>query len=324
MYVDGILGSATSAAASASAAAISASNASTSASNASTSESNAASSANAAAASFDSFDDRYLGAKSSAPSVDNDGNALLTGALYWDSTNGELNVWSGSAWVPAALTTGAQTISGVKTFSSNPVLSGGTASTALALDASKNVVSVTNTGTGNNVLSNSPTLVTPALGTPASGVVTNLTGTASININGTVGATTPNTGNFTVLTENASSAVVQTDIGSAPNEIPLNQYLGNLAYQDAANIAGPVGVGGALTVVGETTLTSTVGIGTASPSASAILDAQSTTQGVRMPNMTTTQKNAIVSPAAGLMVFDTTLAKLCVYSGAAWETITSL
>ena len=67
-----------------------------------------------------------------------------------------------------------------------------------------------------------------------------------------------------------------------------------------------------------------VGIGTASPSASAILDAQSTTKGVRMPNMTTTQKNAIASPAAGLMVFDTTLAKLCVYSGSAWQTITSV
>jgi hypothetical protein len=69
---------------------------------------------------------------------------------------------------------------------------------------------------------------------------------------------------------------------------------------------------------------SNVGIGTASPNASAILDVQSTTKGVRMPNMTTTQKNAIASPAAGLMVFDTTLAKLCVYSGAAWQTITSI
>jgi hypothetical protein len=67
-----------------------------------------------------------------------------------------------------------------------------------------------------------------------------------------------------------------------------------------------------------------LGIGTTSPSASAILDAQSTTKGVRMPNMTTTQKNAIASPAAGLMVFDTTLAKLCVYTGAAWQTITSV
>jgi hypothetical protein len=67
-----------------------------------------------------------------------------------------------------------------------------------------------------------------------------------------------------------------------------------------------------------------VGIGTSSPSASAILDAQSTTKGVRMPNMTTTQKNAISSPAAGLMVFDTTLVKLCVYSGSAWQTVTSI
>lgn len=72
-------------------------------------------------------------------------------------------------------------------------------------------------------------------------------------------------------------------------------------------------------------LTSTgLGIGTSSPNASAILDAQSTTKGVRFPNMTTTQKNAISSPAAGLVVFDTTLAKLCVYSGSAWQTITSV
>ena len=39
--------------------------------------------------------------------------------------------------------------------------------------------------------------------------------------------------------------------------------------------------------------------------------------------VTTAQKNAIPTPPAGLIVFDTTLAKLCVYSGAAWETITS-
>jgi hypothetical protein len=66
-----------------------------------------------------------------------------------------------------------------------------------------------------------------------------------------------------------------------------------------------------------------VGIG-ATANASAILDAQSTTKGVRFPNMTTTEKNAISSPAAGLVVFDTTLAKLCVYSGSAWQTITSV
>jgi hypothetical protein len=59
----------------------------------------AASSAVAAAASYDSFDDRYLGAKSSDPTLDNDGNALLTGALYWNSSTSIMKVWSGSAWV---------------------------------------------------------------------------------------------------------------------------------------------------------------------------------------------------------------------------------
>ena len=72
------------------------------------------------------------------------------------------------------------------------------------------------------------------------------------------------------------------------------------------------------------TAAGSLGIGTSSPNASAILDAQSTTKGVRFPNMTTTQKNAISSPAAGLVVFDTTLSKLAVYSGSAWQTITSV
>ena len=46
--------------------------------------------------------------------------------------------------------------------------------------------------------------------------------------------------------------------------------------------------------------------------------------GVQVPVVTTTQKNAIGSPTAGLIVFDVTLAKLCVYSGSAWQTITSV
>jgi len=55
------------------------------------------------------------------------------------------------------------------------------------------------TGSGAAVFATSPTLVTPALGTPASGTVTNLTGTASININGTVGASTPAAASVTTL-----------------------------------------------------------------------------------------------------------------------------
>jgi hypothetical protein len=60
------------------------------------------------------------------------------------------------------------------------------------------------------------------------------------------------------------------------------------------------------------------------PSSSACVAVVSTTAGFLPPVMTTTQKNAITSPTAGLIVFDSTLAKLCIYSGAAWQTITSV
>jgi hypothetical protein len=93
------------AATSASNAATSESNASTSASNASTSETNASNSASAAAtsasnaaASYDSFDDRYLGPKASDPSVDNDGDALIDGALYFNTSTNVIKYWNGTTW----------------------------------------------------------------------------------------------------------------------------------------------------------------------------------------------------------------------------------
>ena len=90
-----------------------ASEASVSESNTATSETNAASSAASAAASalsaasdaastaalFDQFDDRFLGAKATDPTVDNDGDPLLTGALYFNTTVAEMRVFDGSAWV---------------------------------------------------------------------------------------------------------------------------------------------------------------------------------------------------------------------------------
>lgn len=72
--------------------------AASSASAASASAISADASANSAANSYDSFDDRYLGSKTVAPTLDNDGNALLVGALYWNSVTTKLFVWSGTAW----------------------------------------------------------------------------------------------------------------------------------------------------------------------------------------------------------------------------------
>jgi len=64
-------------------------------------------------------------------------------------------------------------------------------------------------------------------------------------------------------------------------------------------------------------------IGSITANANAILDVQSTTKAFMPPRMTTTQKNAIASPTAGMVVYDATLAKLCIYT-TAWETITSV
>lgn len=122
--------SATAAAASETAAATSETNAATSEANAATSETNAAASETAALAAkvaaetaqgaaetaktaaeaaqtaaelaLDSFDDVYLGAKSSAPTLDNDGNALQEGALYYDTVIQGLRVYKGAAWFTLA------------------------------------------------------------------------------------------------------------------------------------------------------------------------------------------------------------------------------
>jgi hypothetical protein len=124
-------GSATTATTQASAASTSATNAATSATNAATSETNAAASATtastsetnaatsatnasnaqtaaetaqaAAEAAADNFDDTYLGAKASDPTVDNDGDALTTGDLYFNTTGNELKVYNGSSWQTAAV-----------------------------------------------------------------------------------------------------------------------------------------------------------------------------------------------------------------------------
>jgi hypothetical protein len=64
--------------------------------------------------------------------------------------------------------------------------------------------------------------------------------------------------------------------------------------------------------------------GATTVAASAQLEIVSTTKGLLLPRMTTTQKNAISSPAEGLVVYDTTLHKMCIRAAAAWETVTSV
>lgn len=102
--------SATNAATSATTATTQATSATTQATNAATSATAAATSATAAATSADNFDDVYLGSKGSAPTLDNDGDALTSGDLYFNSSTGALNVWNGSTWVAIAADTDVKTL----------------------------------------------------------------------------------------------------------------------------------------------------------------------------------------------------------------------
>ena len=174
--------SATNAAASASAASTSASNASTSASNASTSATNAAASAStastqasnastsataaaasatAAAASFDAFDDIYLGAKASNPTVDNDGNALTTGDQYFNTASNELRVWNGSTWQAASTvggTVASLSVTGNTTLgdaSADTITLNGTVQPGVIISGTDNsnaALRITQLGTGNALL----------------------------------------------------------------------------------------------------------------------------------------------------------------------------
>jgi hypothetical protein len=88
----------------------------------------------------------------------------------------------------------------------------------------------------------------------------------------------------------------------------VNLYSGNTNVLTAYKSATNYGVG-----ISDT--------GSEYPTPSAVLQADSITRGFLKPRLTTTQKNAIVTPAAGLEVFDTTLGRPCFYSGSAWVTL---
>jgi hypothetical protein len=120
----------------------------------------------------------------------------INSSLTTDTTSGSTGsiITAGGVGIAKALFVGTNAtvvgtlgVTGAATFSATPVFSALTASSAVATDASKNLVSVTNTGTGNNVLATSPTLVTPVLGAASATSVTvdaGAVGTPSITTTG--------------------------------------------------------------------------------------------------------------------------------------------
>jgi hypothetical protein len=186
-------------------AASSASTASTAATNASNAQTAAEAARDATLAAYDSFDDRYLGSKSSDPTLDNDGNALVAGALYFNTVVPEMRLYTGSAWVAAY-------VSGASYLLTSNNLSELTATASTAR---------TNLGLG-------------SIATQASSNVA-ITGGS---VNGTtVGASTAASGAFTTLS--ASGTATFTGAMSAT----ANAYMQIDALTDASTIAVDMSVG---------------------------------------------------------------------------------
>ena len=211
------LASENAASSSASAASSSASAASSSASAASSSASAASSSAASAATSYDDFDDRYLGSKSSAPTVDNDGNALINGALYWNSVSAQMFVRDSGAWVAIKPTTVEQgNITTVAGISANvTTVAGISANVTSVAGNSTNINSVAgNSANINTVATNNANINTVA------GANANITTVAGISADITTVAT--NAGNIsTVATDIAKVITAANDLNEATSEIEV-------------------------------------------------------------------------------------------------------
>jgi len=228
--------SATNAANSATAAATSATNAATSETNAATSETNAASSATSAANSFDSFDDRFLGTKASDPTLDNDGNALVEGAMYYNSTDNDIRFYNGSSWdAPATqAATSATASASSATASATSATASANSATASATSATNAATSETNAGTSETNAASSAS----AASTSASNASTSETNAATSATTATTQAT------------NAATSATAAQTAQAAAELAYDnfddRYLGPKASDPATDNDGDALIDGAL------------------------------------------------------------------------------
>jgi len=192
-----------------------------------------------ALAAYDNFDDRYLGAKASDPSVDNDGNALVAGALYFNSTDGIMKLYTGSAWT-AAYVSGAGTLLVANNLS----------------DLDDAATARTNLGLGTAATTASTDYATAAQGALADSALQSAD--IGVSVQGYDADTAKYddaTANFTGTLQNGgSNVVVDTDIGST-----VQAYDADTAKYDdvTANFTGTLQNGGSNVVV-DTDIGSTV------------------------------------------------------------------
>ena len=228
--------SATNAANSATAAATSATNAATSESNAATSETNAASSATSAANSFDSFDDRFLGTKASDPTLDNDGNALVEGAMYYNSTDNDIRFYNGSSWDAPA--TQAATSA---TASASSATASATSATASANSATASATSATNAATSESNASTSETNAASS----ASAASTSASNASTSETNAATSATSASTSATSAATAQTAAETAQAAAELAYDNFD-DRYLGPKASDPATDNDGDALIDGAL------------------------------------------------------------------------------
>ena len=237
--------SATTASSSASTSATNAANSATASANSATASANSATasanSATEAANSFDDFDDRYLGAKSSDPSVDNDGDALITGALYFDTTLGAMKVYTGSTWqtvtVSAANQANINTVAGI---SANVTTVAGIASNVTTVAGiSSDVSAVSSISSDIQAVENIKANVTTVAGissnvTTVAGISSNVTSVASnsSNIN-TVAGSIANVNTTASNITGVNSFAERYRVGSSDPSSSLDE--GDLFYNTTSN-----------------------------------------------------------------------------------------
>ena len=205
----------------ASEAATSATNSATSATESETAKTAAEAAKDAALAALDSFDDRYLGAKASDPTLDNDGNALIVGALYFNSNTNKLYVYNGTTW---QVTVNAASGDLVSTNNLSDLTSVATARTNLGLGTAATTASTDYATAAQGTLADTATQ--PAdLGTAAATASTDYATAAQ-------GALADNSVQPLTTPALAGLTVVQNAAGIA-DAIDLENFTGNSSYVKA-------------------------------------------------------------------------------------------
>ena len=246
---------------------------------------------NSAETAYDNFDDRYLGQKSSDPSVDNDGASLLTGALYFNTSNNVMMAYTGSAWVRTTPTSSDQT--NINTLSAAAVITDMSILATAAIVADMAILGTADVVTDMNVLATAD-------------VVTdmNVLGTADVVTDMNVLGTADVVADMNTL----GTADVVTDmnvLGTSGNVVNMNTLSGI-----SANITTVAGISANVTTV-------------ASISANVTSVANNEANVNRYGDEYTIASSAPGSPSEGDLWYDSTNNVLKVHNGSSFVAVTS-